>query len=229
MTSRACRRLAAASLLLPLTVAGCDQAGAALGVISYALPKTVDAAYKGLAGQQTVVMVWTDKAVRLDHPELRGEVAAAVQDKLINAQLADKPDALKGMTFPFSTTTVEKHQDDSPEWEDLPAEQVAAKLYASRLIYVEVTDFQTRSAASLELFRGSMTARLRVVEMTDDGHGKIDTKVGYDGGDISVVFPKDSPKDGLPNRRESQIAQGTIDRFADLVAQRFYKHDEERN
>ena len=228
MTSRACRLLTAVALALPLTVAGCDQLGAAGGVLAYAIPKSVDAAYKGLAGQQAVVMVWTDRAVRLDHPELRGEVAAAVQDKLINVQMAEKPDALKGMTFPFATATVEKHQDDSPEWEDLPAEQVAAKLYASRLIYIEVTDFQTRSAASLELYRGSMTARLRVVEMTDDGHGKIDTKVGYDGGDISVVFPKDSPKDGLPNRRESQIAQGTIDLFADTVAQRFYKHDEDR-
>ena len=211
-----------------LGLAGCAQFGAAGSVLAHAIPKEVDAAYKGLAKQQVVVMVWADRGVRLDHPELPGEVAAALQDKLINVQLNDKPDDLAGMTFPFSTAMVEKNQDNHPEWENLTAEEVATKLNGTRLVYVEVTDFATRGAASLELFRGSMSAHLRVVEMTDDGHGPVKAKVAYDGGDISVVFPKDSPKDGLPNRAEGKIAQGTIDAFAERAAQRFYQHEEER-
>ena len=226
MTTSVRRSLAATALLL--SVAGCSQLGAAGGVIAHAIPKHVDAAYKGLAGQQVVVMVWADRAVRTDHHDLPGEVAAALQDKLIKVQVAEKPDALKGMTFPYSTPVVERNQDDHPEWENVPAEELATKLNGTRLIYVEVTDYDTHGAASLELFRGTITAHLRVVETTDDGHGHVKAKVAYDGGDISVVYPKDSPKDGLPGRRESEIAQKTIDAFADDVAKRFYLHSEDR-
>ena len=227
MTFRLPRSLAAAALLL--SVAGCDQFGAAAGVIAQAIPRDVDAAYKGLAGQKVVVMVWADNGVRLDNPDLQLDVAAALQDKLINVQTADHPEALKGTTFPFSSAAVVAAQAQYPEWQYQSAAQVAGKFNATRLIYVEVTDFATRSAASLELYKGTMTAHLTVVEMTDGkGGGPVTTKTGYDGGTIAITFPKDSPKDGLPNRKESQVAQGTIDAFADQVANRFYRHDEDR-
>ena len=226
MTSYLPRSLAAAALLL--SVAGCDQFGAAAGVIAQAIPKDVDAAYKGLAGQKVVVMVWADNGVRLDNPELQLDVSAALQDKLINVQTTAKPEALAGTTFPFSSAAVVEAQAQYPEWQYQSAAEVAEKFNATRLIYVEVTDFATRSSASLELFKGTMTAHLSVVEMAEDKAGHVTAKAGYDGGTIAIVFPKDSPKDGLPNRKESQVAQGTIDAFADKVANRFYRHNEDR-
>ncbi len=225
------RTVLAAALLSAalLSVAGCAQFGAGLGVIAQAIPRPVDAAYKGLAGQQTIVLVWADRGVRLDNPLLQEDVAAAVQDKLINVQRDESPDALKGTTFPVSTATVIKYEDDHPETEFESAVDQAAKFNGSRVIYVEVTDFATHSEASLELFRGSMSGRLSVVETKDDGHGKVTAKVAYDGGPVQIVFPKDSPKDGLPNRRESEVAEKTINAFAEDVAKRFYKHDEDRD
>jgi hypothetical protein len=221
--------MAAAGLLLLAPLGGCDQLGALLGVGLQAIPKTVDAAYKGLAGQRVVVMVWADKGVKQDFESLPGDVAAALQDKLINVQKSDSPDALKGMTFPFATATVVQSQEDHPEWQYLSATDVAVKFRATRLIYVEVTDFATRSAASLELYKGTLSATLKVIRIDDDGHDHVTAKVDYQSDPIDIVFPKDSPKDGLPNRADAQVAQGTIDAFADLVSKKFYKHDEDRD
>jgi hypothetical protein len=221
------RRFAPA-LLLP-TLAGCAQIGAAGGLIAQAIPKNVDAAYKGLAGQQVIVMVWADPGVRLDKPDLQEDVAAAVQDKLISIQKDEKPDALKGATFPVPTSTVIQYQEDHPEVEYQPATDVAAKLKGSRLIYVEVTDFATRSDASLELYQGHLSAHVRVVEMTDAGQDKVDAKVAYDGGTISVSYPpKELNKDGLPGGTDQAISSKTVDAFATDLAKRFYLHEEDR-
>ena len=212
-----------------LSMAGCAQFGAAAGLVAQAIPKDVDAAYKGLAGQQVIVMVWADRGVRLDNPLLQEEVAAAVQDKLINVQAAEKPDALKGTTFPVATAAVVRYQEDHPEIEYQAATDVAARFNGSRLIYVEVTDFATRSDASLELFKGKLDARLSVVEMKDDGPNRVATKVVYDGGPISITFPKKSLNtDGEPGGSDAAISQKTIQAFADDVAKRFYKHEEDR-
>ena len=231
MTPRPCRSLPRTALLAVglLSVAGCAQFGAGIGLIAQAIPRTVDAAYKGLAGQQTVVMVWADSAVRLDNPLLQEDVAAAVQDKLITIQAAEHPDGLKGTTFPVATSVVIQAQQDHPEWENLSAPAVAVQLKGSRVIYLEVTDFTTRSEASLDLYRGTLTAHLSVVETTDGPDGKPAAKVGYDGGVISVVYPKDAPKEGLPNRTDNWATTGTINLFVDELAQRFYKHNEDRN
>ncbi len=224
------KMLSSSSLLVLLPLAGCAQFGAAAGLVAQAIPRNVDAAYKGLAGQQVVVMVWADPGVRLDNPLLQEDVAAAVQDKLIKVQAEEHPDALKGATFPVATAVVVQTQQDHPEWENLPATAVAEQLKGSRLIYVEVTDFSTRSDASQELYRGTMSAHLSVVEMTDAGPDKATAKVAYDGGTIKVVYPKDSAtnKDGTPIGRDSVFAEKTVEKFADDLSKRFYLHEEDR-
>ena len=217
--------------LLALSVAGCAQFGAAAGIVAQAIPRNVDAAYKGLAGQPTVVMVWADPGVRLDNPLLQEDVEAAVQDALINVEAKDQPDALKGTTFPISTAVVSQGQQDHPEWETQSATDVAAQLKATRLVYLEVTDYATRSDASQELYRGTIKAHLSVIEMAPAGpdQDKVRARVAYDGGEVKVVFPKDSPKDGLPEGNDAIIGEHTITTFADEVAKRFYLHEEDRN
>ncbi len=228
MTVRTLRRLVPALLLLP-TLGGCAQIGAGMGIIAQAIPRDVEAAYKGLAGQQVVIMVWADPQVRLDRPDLQENVAAAVQDKLISVQLAEKPDDLKGTTFPVATSAMVRYQEDHPEIEYQPATDVAAKFNGSRLIYVQVTDFATRSDASLELYKGTLSAHLSVVEMRQTGPDHVATKMVYDGGTISITYPKKSINtDGEPGGTDDAIGQKTVQTFAEDVAKRFYKHEEER-
>ncbi len=220
-------------LLALLPLSGCQYPAAALGIIAQAIPRHVDAAYKGLAGQQVIVMVWADPGVKLDNPLLQEDIAAAVQDKLIKVQHDEAPDALKGTTFPVSTAVVVQTQQDHPEWESLSATDVAAQLKGSRLIYVEVSDYATRSDASQALYRGTLTAHVSVVEMTDapatPDHAS--AKMAYDGGTIHVTYPKDTPsnKEGTPIGKDSVFGQKTVDAFADELTKRFYLHDEDRN
>lgn len=227
-----CRRRSlwsAAGVLAMLSLGGCAQIGAVFGIVAQAVPRYVEPAYKGLAGQQVIVMVWADQKVRLDYPDLQEDVAAALQNKLIEVQAAEKPDGMKDATFPVSTATVIQYQQDHPETEFQPVTDVASQFQGTRLVYVEVTDFSTRSDASLELYQGKLSATLRVVEMTEPTPGKVAAKVGYDGGMLSVMYPpKELNKDGLPGGTDSVISQKTVQSFVDDATKRFYKHEEER-
>src|SRR5437588_307573 len=82
---------------------------------------------------------------------------------------------------------------DPPSVEMKNVTEVAPRLGVTRLIYVEVEDFGTRAPASIELFRGSMTATLKVVEVSGDN-----AKVGYEENGIKAVYPPHVPEDGTP-------------------------------
>jgi hypothetical protein len=204
-------------LVAALALSSCDTIGAGMGVIAQAVPHYTDAAYKGLPGQVTVVMVWVDRGIKMDNPDLQISVAAGLQDKLINIEATENPEALKGTTVPVRASTVIRYQDDHPEIENEPLTTTAAKFDATRLIYVEVTDFQTRSEA-VELYRGSMKGNVKVVEMKNGTAKQV-----FAENDISVIYPKDSPTEGLPVGTDYKISQGTVDAFTDAVAKRFYR------
>jgi hypothetical protein len=211
--------LAAVISCLPLS-SGCDTIGAIGGVVAQAVPHYTDAAYKGLPGQTVVVMVWVDRGIKLDNPDLQISVAAGLQGKLIDIQATEHPDALKGTVFPVRAATVIRYQDDHPEIENEPLTATAAKFDATRLIYVEVTSFETRSEA-VELFRGSMRGNVKVLEMKDGTAKQV-----FAENDIEVVFPKDSTKEGTTIGTDYKFSQGTVDAFTDQVARRFYRSED---
>jgi hypothetical protein len=219
-TSHSITSALTAVLCLPV-LNGCDTIGAIGGVVAYALPHYTDAAYKGLAGQTVVVMIWVDPKIKMDNPDLQISVAAGLQDKLIDVAKTEKPKALQGTTFPIRAGTVVRYQEDHPEIENELLTTTAAKFDASRLIYVEITEFDTRSQA-VELYRGSMKGNLRVLEMKDGT-----AKQAYAESDIEIQYPKDSPKEGLPVGTDYKIGQGTIDAFTNEVAKRFYRHEDD--
>jgi hypothetical protein len=219
------------AFLLPL--ASCDQIGGIGGVLAQAVPRHVDAAYKGLANQTVIVMVWMDRGMRADHPDLQMDIAAGLQGKLIDIARTDKPDLLKGTEFPVMASTVIHYQEDHPEIEFEPITTTAAKLDGTRLIFLEIKEFSTHAGAP-ELFHGALKGDLKVVEMTVTGKDKagkdiVNAKVAYHEEDIQVVDNKQDPKDGTPIGTESTVTQKTIAAFTTDVAKRFYPHDEDRD
>jgi hypothetical protein len=206
-----------------LALAGCDQLGGIGGVIAHSIPKHVDAAYKGMANQTVIVMVWMDRGMRADHPDLQLDIAAGLQGKLIDVAKTQKPDLLKGTEFPVMAQTVVRYQEDHPEIEFEPITTTASKFNGTRLIYVEIRDFATHAGAP-ELFRGSMKGDLKVVEMKDGV-----AKIAFHEEGIEVLYPKDTPNDGLPIGTEADTTQHTVDDFTTEVAKRFYPHDEDRD
>jgi hypothetical protein len=213
---------------------GCDQIGVVGGFLAAAVPKRVAAAYKGLANQTCVVCVWVDQGPRMDYPDLQLDLASGLQNKLIEVQAADHPDELTKTTFPVNTTMIVDDQEKHPELEQLPATEVAKRYIGTRLIYVTVTDFTVHANMSPELFRGKMTADVKVIQITPDPARPDDPKAAiakqvYNDADITVMFPKDDPTDGLPIGTESTTTQGTVKAMVDKLAKKFYTHDEDRD
>ena len=215
--------LSLAFIALLLLNSGCDQIGPIGGIIARTIPRHIDAAYKGLANQTVIVMVWMDRGMRNDYPDVQKDIGASLQSKLINIAREDKSGLFKGTEFPVLASTVVRNQEDHPEWDAESIINTASRFDGTRLIYLEVKDFATHAGAQ-ELFRGRLKADLKVLEMKD---GK--AKIVYTENDLAVDFPKDSPRDGLPIGTESTITQGTIDLFTTEAAKRFYPHDEDRD
>jgi hypothetical protein len=215
--------LYSAFLICLLLNTGCETVGAVGGLLARNIPRHIDAAYKGLAGQTVIVMVYIDRGLKMDHPGLQLDVASSLQTKLINTAKDDKPDTLKGAVFPVRASTVIRNEEDHPEWTPEDITDVATKFDGTRLIFVELQDFSTHSGAE-ELYRGSLSGSLKVIEMKD---GK--AIVAYTENNIDVTYPKDSPKDGLPIGTDNTITQGTVDTFTTELGKRFYPHDEDRD
>ncbi len=192
------------------------------------MPRHIDAAYKGLANQTVIVMVWMDNSMKTDFPDLRLDIAASLQSKLIQIARDNKPDLLKGTEFPVLANTVVQYQDDHTEVDFEPITDTALKFNGTRLIYLEIKEFSTHSGAP-ELFHGVLKGDLKVIEMSRPGDVSPKARVAFHEEDISVVDNKEDPKDGVPIGTESTVTQKTVDVFTTEVAKRFYPHDEDRD
>jgi len=150
--------------LLMLLPGGCS----ILGVAANAMPEAdVPARYAGLKGHTVAVMVWADRGVQIDYPSLRLDVATAVQSKLQQARRARKGE-LRDTTFPYPAASVVRFQEDHPELLDQAITEIAPRLKVERLIYIELQDLQTRADESVDLFRGTAVASLRVIAVNRD-------------------------------------------------------------
>ncbi|HEV7300845.1 MAG TPA: hypothetical protein VGN72_15875 [Tepidisphaeraceae bacterium] len=220
------RLLVLASLVLPsaamLSLAGCGP----LAVLANAMPKPpIKPKYTGLQDQSVAIMVWTDRGVRIDWPGISLDVATGVHNRLATPKDAKgKPQKvakeLTGAKFPYIPASVVRFQREHPETEGMPITEVAPRLGVSRLIYVEIESFQTRSDSAVELYRGSMVGTLRVVEVAPDGTAK----VAYEENDVRVDFPRKAQREGVPDLGDGKTYSGTVSTFAQEIVNRFIEH-----
>jgi hypothetical protein len=132
-----------------------------------------------------------------------------------------KADELQGIRFPYEPSAIYRYQKDYPQTEAMAITDVAPHLKElTRLIYVEIQDFRTRSEEAVEIFRGSATATIQIVEIVQD-----QAKVAYREDNLRVAYPRK----GLdPALDEQTVYFATVGELADAVAKRFYTHEGER-
>jgi hypothetical protein len=147
-----------------------------------------------------------------------------LQTKLQQAVQA-KTKELVGVTFPVPPASVVRFQQNHPEIEATPPAEVAAKLGASRVIYVEIENLQTRSDASVELYRGSASATVKVIEVPQ---GATKGTIGYEEARISAVFPPHAREEGKPDGNDFTYYRGTVDALTTELAKRFVPYEEEQ-
>jgi hypothetical protein len=207
-------------LLMAMMLTGCQ----VFGLASRVLPDpTVGASYKGLQNQTTAVMVWTDRATAIDWPRLQLDLTRGIQSRLqeLASKQKDAPKDLAGTKF-VAAESVVRYQHDHPEIETDSISDVAPRLNVTRVIYIEIERFSTRPEESVELFRGSLGGNLKVVEVRD-GQGK----VAFQEENISVLYPTESPDQGLPNQTDLEMYEKTLDAFSTQIMNRFVPHTEE--
>jgi hypothetical protein len=212
------------SVLVPLALllGGC----AVFGLVGQAIPETVHARYDGLGGETVAVMVWADDGVLMDFPNLRLDIAKGIQTRLQGAQEEGKQE-LVGTQW-VSPASVVRFQEEHPELDFEPAERVAPRMAGvTRLIFVEVKDFQTRADESVDLFRGSLTARVRVIEV-DRGRQPPGTRLGFEEAEVRTVFPESGHDEGTPNFGDARMYRETLLSFTEEVAGYFFTFTRER-
>lgn len=209
--------------LLALTLCLLSGGCAVFGVLAHAAPPpTIDAKYKGLSKQTVGVMVWTDRALAIDWPTLQLDVTKSIQTALQQqAGKKDHPKELEGTKL-VEAESVVRFQRDHPETETEAITDVAPRMNLTRLIYLEVEKFETRPAESVELYRGTLTANLKVLEVTADK-----AKVVFDEPNVTVSFPAKGPEEGSPGLGDSQTYEKTIEAFTTEVVNRFIPHTDE--
>lgn len=207
------------SLALALAAGGC----AVLGVLAHAAPPpTIGAKYKGLSKQTVGVMVWTDRAMAIDWPNLQLNLSQSIQSRLQNAAVKkDHPKELEGTKL-VAAESVVRFQSDHPETETEAITDVAPRMNLTRLIYLEVERFETRPAESIELYRGTLTANLKVLEVSENK-----AKVVYEEANISVSYPPKSPDEGTPSLGDAVVYEKTLDAFTTQIVNRFIPHEAE--
>jgi hypothetical protein len=203
--------------LLTLLPAGC----AIFGLAASAIPEPdVPARYAGLKGHSVAVIVWADRGVQIDYPGLRLDVASGVQAKLQQAVKAKKNE-VRDARFPYPAASVVRFQEDHPEVADQAIVDVAPRLKADRVIYIELQQLQTRADDAVDLYRGTAVASLKVIAV-DAATGK--GKAVYEESDIAAAFPPSAPPEGYPGIGDAKIYRGTVDRLTSLIAVRFFSH-----
>jgi hypothetical protein len=211
-------------LLLPL-ISGCVAVAAA----AYKLqpPKTIKPDYTNMVGQSIGVMIWIDRGIRIDWPGLQLDLANSIDHKLKaethDAKGKDKAKVLHDATYPVLPASIIRYQMDHPEIEALPMTDVAPRLGVSRLIYVEVDDFDTRSDRTVELFRGTAKATVRVIEIAHDGTAK----VAFEKSNVTASFPPKSPPEGVVNLGDAKTYVGIVDAFSTEIVHLFVPYQVE--
>ena len=200
---------------------GCTLVGA---VAAKTLPNDEPPKYVGLQNQTVAVMVWADRAVRVDWNKIQLDAASAIQGTLQTRATKQKADELKGAQFPLQPAQVVRFQKDRPFIETAPVTEFAPELGVTRLIYVELERFSTRSDYAPQLFRGTAVATIKVVEI--DPTTK-QARVAYEENGITAGFPEKGREEGEVAGNDQAFYVGTIRALATEIAKKFVTHEAE--
>jgi hypothetical protein len=211
------RNILGFSILL-FIAATCSSCGLA-SIAGKAFEGNTNAMYAGLKGQSVGILVWADRGIMIDWGTIQLDLANSVQNKLVSSKAGEA----KGMSWPYPPASYVKYMRDHPGLESAPISEVAPKFGVSRVIYIEVQNFRTRSQRELELFRGEATMSLKIIEVDSSGG----TKVGFTEDNIKAVFPPSVPPDGLPNIGDNKTYIGTVEAMATEIVKRLVTHENE--
>ena len=178
--------------------------------------------YTGLKNQKCAVIVWTDLRIRHEYGQIQRDLARLVQNQLTAQNLSkedrdDKKKAKPAIEF-VDAASVVRFQREHPEIDGAPITDVAPRLGAGRVIYVEIEDFSAQSPTSIMILKGTAQATLRVVEVADRK-----AKVVFEEAGIKAAYPPHAPEGVVPTDKVNvrTIYEGTLTELGNQIAARF--------
>jgi len=176
------------------------------------------AVYEGLKGHKSAVMVWADWRTRTEYNQIQVDTAKQLTEKLEkNPKKDSKKSEAPAMQF-VNPASVVRYQREHPEVMSMPIAEVAPKLGAQRVIYVEVEEFAAHAPDAIMLLRGHAKVTLRVLEVAGDK-----ATVAFEEAGITANYPPESPEGVVPTDKVNvrTIYEGTLNLLTDKLAARF--------
>ena len=215
---------------------------AVMGIFSQIAPvPEVQAAYKGLNAQTVGVMVWVDRSIRNDYPTLQMDIAKGITGQMVALSTPKndkekKKDEAKEFQFKElaytqyrSAMEIIQYMENNPGLEGTASVDLAPKLGVSRVIYVQVFGFQTRPVESIDLYKGTLRARMEVLEVTGKSAADRQAKIVYVNPELVTVYPPRRPE-GIAGEdvNGKVIFDKTVEAFTSDVVQVFIPHPAEK-
>lgn len=176
-------------------------------------PVLVKAEYTGLDNQIVAVLVDADLATLYAHPAAQLEVCTAVTNRIA----ANVP----GVSV-IDPRQIISFQQRNIYWSTATYSDLADKLDATRLVFVDLTEFRMHEPGNVHITRGLITASVGVAET--DGPDPDDLAYANV---VSATYPPGSSV-GVPEGDLATIRKATLDLFSLAVAGKFYDHKERR-
>jgi hypothetical protein len=199
--------------LLSLSLAGC----ATEQQVQNKYVEKPQAVYDGLKGNPAAVMVWADWRTRTEYNQVEIDTARRLTEKLSRPRKEGKKQETTAGQF-VNPASVVRYQREHPEVMSMPITEVAPKLGAQRVIYIEIAELVAHSPESIMVLKGHAKATLRVLEV----EGNKATVVFEESG-ITANFPPESPEGVIPSDKWNvrTIYDGTLDLLTEKLAVRF--------
>lgn len=216
--------MVAAGVGAACAMAGC-QAFGVFAVMADAYERTgssmIPAQYDGLQGKRVAVVVYTDMATAMEDPELQSRVGTN-----ISAILAATPETGIGGDFGggvINPMAVRNLQVSNPSWPAWSFGEIAQKLGAERVVWIEVHTHRLFEPGNDYTYAGTMAGRVAVVEASDFEDDFVDDFTFER--EVRVQFP-DGQGYTKGDLTAPQVRSVLEKRFIDRVTWLFFEHEE---
>ena len=195
---------------LPVLLAGCNF----LTGLAFVLPppkEKVQAEFDRLPNKNVLILAWAPQETLIEYPWVRLEIARYVGDKIAaHVETAHIVDARKVHDY------LERLYDA-----DFEPKEIGKEFKADIVIYLELLQYEMRNTNAPQLRRGTINASVVVYDLTAEEDAQ-----RFELQEVYARVPEDSQV-GVLNKSGREIRKMTYEKFAELVARKFYDHEVE--
>lgn len=174
--------------------------------------KQVLAEYDKFNAQRIAIIVWADQATLEEDYAARFRVADSVRYYLQEALPKLKPVDIRKI--------IDYQESEGTAWEGLTNVELGKRFDADGVLRVDLLDYTTRSHDERTIRLGRIRGTISVFDLTHPSPEKAVYST-----EINAIYPEDS-KTNVLNLSDIDILNGAAKKFGEILARKFYDHEE---